>query len=348
MPETTELQTTGRGVVAPMSLLQVQDGFNVRFDTTPEDEFLSSVKTHGVLRPLHVRNDPKKPGYYLIVDGERRYRAAKKAKLASVPVIPEGDMGDAEALVMSLVANEGAKHLSAKEEAAAFKRLQEDGVPVPEIARVMGRSERKVEETLRALDSGDDELIAGVTSEAPEDKIPARAAARAATLPPKKRKEVIPKLKGKNAKEGVAAVREAEKEEGISRRGRKARDYPWAKNAKGLAEMIEKAAKKLVKAGGPGYRRSEHHLEVIEVLKGKKEIGDLYVSVLEDNREEAPSAPKKRGRPKKVTAEKKTATKKKPGRPKKTTTKKKVAKKKTAAKKAPKRIQLNRDKAKAA
>lgn len=360
MTKTTELETTGRGIVAPLSLLSVEPGFNVREDTTPEAEFLDSVKTHGVLRPLHVRNNPEKPGHYLIVDGERRFNAATKAKLKEVPVIPEGDLDTITALVMSLVANEGAKHLSAHEEATAFKRLKDEGVPVDEIGRVMGRSKRKVEETLRALESGDEDLAKGVTTDDPEEKIPPRAAARAATLPKETRAKVVKEIKGKNAREGVAVVRKAEKEAGITRRGRKAKDYPWAKNAKGLAEMLEKAAKSVIRNGEAGNRRAEHHLEVIEVLKGKTEPGELYVTILEAQEREAKKATKTKATTKKKVAKKvtKKAAAKKTGKrasKKKKTTSKKAATKKAASTKetakkagAKKRIILKKTKSKAA
>ena len=332
MASNGEIEQTGRGIVSPISLLEVMPGFNVREDTKPGKEFLSSVKTHGVLRPIHVRNNPKKPGKYYIVDGERRLIAALAAELEEVPIIPEGDMEDSEALVMSLVANDGAKHLTHKEEAMAFKRLKDDDVPVSEIAQVMGRSKRKVEETLRALESGDEDLVTGVTTDDPKEKIPPRAAARAATLPAKKRKAVVQKIKGKNAREGVRVVRQVEKAAGIKRRGRKARDYPWARNAKGLAEMLEKAANKIIKSGDLGARRAHHHLEIIQVLKGKTEPGDLYIELLQAQKKEEMKrmASKK---PTKKKAVKKKATKKVAR--KKATKGKKATKRKAPKKKAP-------------
>ena len=323
MSGNVEIKETGRGVFAPITLLEVQDGFNVRQDTKPEDELVKSVETHGVLRPLHVRNNPKRPGYYFIIDGERRFNAAKKVKLKELPIIPEGDLDETTALVMSLVTNEGAKPLTAKEEAQAFTRLKDNEIPVGEIARVMGRSKRKVEETLRALESGDDDLAQGVATDDPEVKIPPRAAARAANLPKEKRKVVAPRLKGKSAREGVEIVRKAEKEEGITRRGRKASDYPWSKNAKGLAEMLEKAAKSIIRKDEAGKRRAEHHLEIISVLKGKTEPGELYVSIMESQKKELVKKTK-------AKAPRKTAAKKK-------TPRKKAARKKTAKKAAPKK-----------
>jgi len=309
-----EIQSTGRGIMAPLSLLEIEEGFNVRTDTNPDDEFMGSVKAHGVLRPLHVRNNVKHPGHYLIVDGERRFRAAIAADLTEVPIIPEGDMDDASALVMSLVANEGSKPLTIKEEAKAFQRLRSGGVDIAEIARVMGRSKRKVEETLRALESGDEEIVDGLLAENEDERIPPRVAARAVNLPEKTRKEIAPKLKGKNVIEGVKIVRELEKEAGLVRRGRKASEYPWAADAKKRAELLEKAAKQVLKEGV--NRRADAHLEIIACLKGKTEPGELYVDIMEAQKTPASKEPKekvvkkaKKGS-KKTTAAKNTRKKK--------------------------------------
>jgi ParB/RepB/Spo0J family partition protein len=330
MTENMETQQTGRGIVAPIGLLEVEDGFNVREDTSPEKEFLSSIKAHGVLRPLHVRNNPKKPGYFFIVDGERRFNAAVEAEIDEVPIIPEGDMKPVTALVMSLVANDGSKPLTSKEEATAFTRLKEAKISVKEIAQVMGRSKRKVEETLRALESGDEDLSNGVTTDNPKEKIPPRAAARAATLPAETRKGVVPALKGKNARDGVKLVRQVEKEAGITRRGRKAKDYPWARDAKGRAEILEKAAKQILKGGV--NRRAEAHMEIIQCLKGKTEVGDLYLELQPEEKAEAKTTKRKatKKKTKKKAATKKKATKRK-------ATKKKASKKKATKKKASKK-----------
>jgi ParB family chromosome partitioning protein len=74
------------------------------FDPEKMAQLTASVKEHGILENLLVRPLPKRKGYYQLVAGERRYRAAKEAKLTEVPVMVK-DLTDEEALAISLVEN---------------------------------------------------------------------------------------------------------------------------------------------------------------------------------------------------------------------------------------------------
>ena len=74
------------------------------FDPDKMAQLTASVKEHGVLENLLVRPHPKRKGFYQLVAGERRYRAAKEAKLTEVPVMVK-DLTDEEALAISLVEN---------------------------------------------------------------------------------------------------------------------------------------------------------------------------------------------------------------------------------------------------
>ena len=67
-------------------------------------QLTASVKEHGILENLLVRPHPTRKGFYQLVAGERRYRAAKEAKLTEVPVMVK-DLTDEEALAISLVEN---------------------------------------------------------------------------------------------------------------------------------------------------------------------------------------------------------------------------------------------------
>jgi ParB family chromosome partitioning protein len=320
---TKELKVTDRGIEAPLSLLSVQKGFNVREDTKPDEEFLKSVKEHGVLRPIHVRNDPENEGAYLIVDGERRFNAATKLGHKTIPVIPEGEMDDTAALVLSLVSNEGHRTLTPRETANAFSRLKEAGVEEKEIARVMGFELRKVKETLRVLEKGDDELIEAVKAEKKKERIPPRAAARAADLPKEVQKKVAKEMKGKNVKEGLKVVRREEKKLGAKKRGRKAVDYELAPNVKKTCMLLESAVRAKLKKE-PSNQRGKAHLEVINVLKGKLEITELYPNMITEIKE-GKGAKKGKPSPKMKLNIKKGKAAKKPA--------KKVAKKKAVLKK---------------
>ena len=61
------------------------------FDAEALRELSTSIKAQGIIQPIIVRENPKKAGHYFVVAGERRYRAAKKAKLSQVPVIVKSD-----------------------------------------------------------------------------------------------------------------------------------------------------------------------------------------------------------------------------------------------------------------
>ena len=74
------------------------------FDPDKMVQLTASVKEHGILENLLVRPHPTRKGFYQLVAGERRYRAAKEAKLTEVPVTVK-DLTDEEALAISLVEN---------------------------------------------------------------------------------------------------------------------------------------------------------------------------------------------------------------------------------------------------
>jgi len=71
---------------APIDKIEVKEGFNVRKDTEPENELVGSVQEVGVLRPIDVRwKNNRRTGLWLI-DGERRFRAAKAAGMHTIAV----------------------------------------------------------------------------------------------------------------------------------------------------------------------------------------------------------------------------------------------------------------------
>lgn len=80
-----------------------------------------SIKSHGIIQPLILR---KKDGYYEIVAGERRFRAAKLVQLEKVPAIVV-DIDDDKANVLSIIENIQREDLNAVEEASSYKSLLE-------------------------------------------------------------------------------------------------------------------------------------------------------------------------------------------------------------------------------
>jgi ParB family chromosome partitioning protein len=115
-----------------------------------------SVRAQGVVQPVLVR--PLPDGRYELVAGERRWRAARAAGLATIPaVIRETD--DRESLLLALVENVAREDLSAVEEARAYALLQDEfGLSLGELAERVGRAKPTVSNRLRLLDLPDDVL----------------------------------------------------------------------------------------------------------------------------------------------------------------------------------------------
>jgi len=87
------------------------------------NELAESIRQHGVIQPLIVKQE--EGGYYSIIAGERRYRAARAAKLDTVPVIVK-DYGESETLQIALIENIQRQDLNPIEEASCFKRLADE------------------------------------------------------------------------------------------------------------------------------------------------------------------------------------------------------------------------------
>jgi ParB family chromosome partitioning protein len=115
-----------------------------------------SVRTSGIVQPIVVR--PLEDGAYELIAGERRWRAARAAGLATVPaLVRESD--DRDSLLLALVENVAREDLSPIEEARAYAVLQDEfGLALGEVAERVGRSKPSVSNRLRLLDLPDDVL----------------------------------------------------------------------------------------------------------------------------------------------------------------------------------------------
>jgi ParB family chromosome partitioning protein len=119
------------------------------FDAASLDALAHSIRSVGVLQPVVVRNSAEG---YVLVAGERRLRAAKKAGLKTVPAVIRGDGDDGDDLTEALVENLQRENLSVLEEAAAYRQLLEDfGMTHEEVAAHVGRSRSAVSNTVRLL-----------------------------------------------------------------------------------------------------------------------------------------------------------------------------------------------------
>ena len=119
------------------------------FDKEAIAELATSIKTRGLLQPILVR--PIDGGRYEIVAGERRWRAAQKAKLHDVPVIIR-ELSDEAAAEIALIENVQRVDLNPVEEAAAYHRLSNDyGRTQEDIAKAVGKSRSHVANIMRLL-----------------------------------------------------------------------------------------------------------------------------------------------------------------------------------------------------
>ena len=118
------------------------------FDEESLEELTASVKQYGILQPLIVT---QKQDYYQIIAGERRFRAAMKAGLSSVPVIIK-EFSPEETLAVSLIENIQRDNLNPMEEAKAYQRLMKDySLTQEKIAEKVGKSRPFIANSLRLL-----------------------------------------------------------------------------------------------------------------------------------------------------------------------------------------------------
>lgn len=119
------------------------------FDEVALTELSESIKQHGIIQPITVRKLPS--GYYQIIAGERRWRAARMAGLKEVPVnIIEAD--DRLAAELALVENLQRADLNPVEEARGLKRLiKEFGLTQEEAAQAVGKSRPAITNAMRLL-----------------------------------------------------------------------------------------------------------------------------------------------------------------------------------------------------
>ena len=120
-----------------------------RFDEAALQELADSVRQHGIIQPLTVRKLPS--GFYQIIAGGRRWRAARMAGLREVPVtVIEAD--DKKAMELALIENLQRADLDPIEEAQGYQQLmQEYGMTQSAVADRVGRSRPAVANALRLL-----------------------------------------------------------------------------------------------------------------------------------------------------------------------------------------------------
>lgn len=124
-----------------------------QFNEESLDELAESIKLHGVIEPLVVT---KRDNYYLLVSGERRWRASMKAGIKEVPVVIK-DYTDQEVLEIGLIENIQRENLNPIEEAQAYRQLIEEfKLKQDDVAQRVSKSRSTITNIMRLLKLSDD------------------------------------------------------------------------------------------------------------------------------------------------------------------------------------------------
>ena len=135
------------------------------FDQKKLEELAESIKKHGVIQPVLVRKDGK--GFELVA-GERRFRAAKLAKLKKIPVVVS-NISDVQSLEIAILENIQREDLNPLEVAKGYQRLKDEfGYTQEAVAKSVGKPRSSVANSIRLLTLSpkiQDEIDKGVISE---------------------------------------------------------------------------------------------------------------------------------------------------------------------------------------
>lgn len=161
-----DIETPGITTAAPDRDLALQRGFRRvpidqihpnpdqprrRFAETAMEELAASIREKGVIQPLIVRPDPKRPDDFQIVAGERRWRAAQLAQLHDLPVVIR-EFSDIEVLEIAIIENIQRADLNAMEEAAGYRQLIDRfGHSQDKLAQALGKSRSHIANMMRLL-----------------------------------------------------------------------------------------------------------------------------------------------------------------------------------------------------
>jgi ParB family chromosome partitioning protein len=150
IPAKVNTSSTGNGEV-DLDINQIEPNKNQPRKNFNEDslmELADSIKQHGIVQPLVVS---KKDDYYIIIAGERRWRAAKIAGLKRIPVIIK-DYSPQEIMEIALIENIQREDLNPVEEAHAFRRLiMEYDLKQDDVAERVSKSRTSITNALRLL-----------------------------------------------------------------------------------------------------------------------------------------------------------------------------------------------------
>lgn len=149
-------QETGLAMLAVAMIEPHPDQPRRHFDEDALEELARSIAQRGVIQPVVVR--PFGDGRYQLVAGERRWRAAQRARIHEIPAIVR-QLDDREVTALALIENLQREDLNPVEEARAYQRLAEqDGLTQQEIATFVDKSRSHVANLMRLLGLPDEVL----------------------------------------------------------------------------------------------------------------------------------------------------------------------------------------------
>lgn len=142
-------RTDGLRMISISEIRPNPDQPRQRFDDAALDELSDSMRERGVIQPIVVRSHGK---HFQIVAGERRWRAAQRARLHQIPAIIR-QLNDAETLEIAIVENVQRRDLNALEEAEAYARLKDEyGHSQAKLAEIVGKSRSHIANLIRLLE----------------------------------------------------------------------------------------------------------------------------------------------------------------------------------------------------
>jgi ParB/RepB/Spo0J family partition protein len=156
---TDQTHYSARNIVEiPINLIQRSD-LNPRkhFDEAGLEELAQSIRQHGLIEPIVVRQDPRNRERFLVVVGERRWQASLRAGSAFITARNLGEIDDQTHLELALVENLQRRDLDPIDEAEGYRQLnQVCGMTQAQIAEAVNRSQPAVANAMRLLELPDD------------------------------------------------------------------------------------------------------------------------------------------------------------------------------------------------
>ncbi len=198
------------------------------FDQEKLETLAESIKEHGVVQPIIVRKEGSR---YIIVAGERRWRASKLAGLKTIPVIIK-DLSTREVMEIALIENLQREDLNPIEEAEAYQKLMEEyEMTQEEVAKIVGKSRAAIANSVRLLT-----LTNEIKEMLLDGRITSGHARTLITIPDMERQNEL----AKEIVEKNLSVREIEKLAALENKKSTPRKKPISKNNIEVTNLEEK------------------------------------------------------------------------------------------------------------